>query len=119
MLAARRTILRAFVAAAVAGLALAGTAGAAATEPQVQIAPADQAWAESILLGSSDLGTGWAALSGGGNQANGATASTLCAGFTPDESSLVVTGGSGSPDFMRSDGAVVSSAATVWQTADH
>jgi hypothetical protein len=119
MLAARRTLLRAFVAAAVAGLALAGTAGAAATDPQVQIAPADQAWAESILLGSSDLGTGWSALSGGGNQADDATASTLCAGFTPDESSLVVTGGSGSPDFMRSDGAVVSSAATVWQTADH
>ena len=119
MLAARRTILRALVTAAVAALALAGTAGAAATDPQVQIAPADQAWAESILLSSADLGTGWSALSGGGGQAGDASASNLCPGFTPNESDLVVTGGSGSPDFMRSDGAVVSSAATVWQTPEH
>jgi hypothetical protein len=119
MLAARRTLFRALVAAVVTGLALAGTAGAAATDPQVQISPADQAWAESILLSTSDLGKGWSALSDAGGQAGDASASMLCPGFSPNESTLVVTGGSGSPDFMRSDGAVVSSAATVWQTPDH
>jgi hypothetical protein len=119
MLAARRTILRALFVAVIAGLALAGTAGAAATGPQVQIAPADQAWAQSILLGTADLGAGWSALSNGGGDAGDASASMLCPGFNPDESDLVVTGGSGSPNFMRRDGAVVSSAATVWQTPEH
>jgi hypothetical protein len=122
MLAARtaRTItFRALLFAVFAALTLAGTAGAASTDPQVQIAAADQAWAESMLLTAGDLGGGWNALAAaGGGEAGDGSAAALCPGFNLNESDLVVTGGSASPNFMRGDGAVASSAATVWQTPE-
>jgi hypothetical protein len=123
MLAARtaRTIaLRVLLVVVLGTLALAGTAGAASTDPQVQIAPADQAWAETMLLTSRDLGGGWNAVSpGGSGGSSDASGSALCPGFNPNESDLVVTGGSSSPNFTRADGAFASSAATIWQTAEH
>jgi hypothetical protein len=117
MLAAR--FFRRTLVAVLALLAIAGTAGAASTDPQVQIAAADQAWAESVQLTTRDLGPGWSAASGGGGDAGDATGSGLCPGFSPNEADLVLTGGSSSPNFIRNDGAVASSAATVWQSAEH
>ena len=122
MLAARtvRNSVRALLAAGIAALAVAGTAGAAATEPQLQIAQADQAWAESILLTPTDLGPGWQSVSEGGEgQATDATASALCPGFNPNESDLVLTGGSSSGGYARGDNFVATSGSTVWQTAEH
>ena len=52
MLAARRTALRIVLATLVALLALAGTAGAASTDPQVQLADADQIWAQNFVASS-------------------------------------------------------------------
>ena len=99
-------------------LASCGVAAASATrEPQYQPAPADQSWAESIVLGAKDMGSGWKAVSGGGTMDGSGGDSATCS--SPDESDLVLTGGWSSPDFMRADGAYVSSGAIVWQTADH
>lgn len=116
MLAARSA--RRLLVAVLGLLVLAGTAAAASTDPQVQIAAADQAWAESVQLTARDLGPGWSPASEGGGEAGDATGAQLCPGFAPNESDLVLTGGSASPNFVRSDGAVASSAATVWQTPD-
>jgi hypothetical protein len=108
---------RRLVAVALTALAFCGVAAAAATnEAQYQPAPADQTWAESILIGSTDLGTGWRSSGSGGNVTTGGAESPTCS--APDESDLVLTGGSFSPDFFRSDGAYVSSSAIVWQTPE-
>jgi hypothetical protein len=122
MLATRavRSSVRCLLAVALVALALAGTAGAAATDPQLQLAPADQAWAESILLTPADLGPGWQSASEGGEgSATDGTASALCPGFNPNESDLVLTGGSSSGSFARGGMFVASSGSTVWQTAEH
>ena len=120
MLAARRTALRTLLVTLVALLALAGTAGAAATGPQVQLADADQAWAQSVLLATSDLGPGWRSLSGSDeSEPTAATASALCPGFNPSEADLVLTGGSSSGGFARGENFVASSGSTVWQTPEH
>ena len=54
---------RVLLAAALVGLVACGAAFAAA-DPQLQIDPADQAWAQSILPGSNDLDSTWQALPG-------------------------------------------------------
>jgi hypothetical protein len=108
---------RRLVAVALTALAFCGVATAAATkEPQYLPAPADQTWAESILLGSQDLGTGWRGTGSGGNVTTGGAESATCS--APDESDLILTGGSFSPDFFRNDGAYVSTSAIVWQTPE-
>ena len=107
-------------------LVCAGVAFAAATDPKLEPVPADQAWADSILLVPSDLGSGWSvnqdAVGGGSNTGTGADTSgepDWCPGTTPDESSLTATGVSASPEFERRGGSLsVSSYAVVWRTTD-
>jgi hypothetical protein len=95
---------------------LCGVAAAASTgDPQYQPAQADQAWADSIVLAMKDMGTGWQSSGSGGTMTGGVSSGT-CSG--PDESDLVLTGGSYSPGFFRGDGASVSSSAVVWQTPE-
>jgi hypothetical protein len=99
----------------VGALALCATAGAAATgDPQYQMVQADQDWADSIVLSTSDMGKDWRQSSNDG--ATDGSGGTACS--SPDESDLIMTGGSSSPDFSRADGAYVSTSAIVWQTAD-
>jgi hypothetical protein len=101
----------------VAALAFCATAGAATTEdPQYQVVQADQDWADSIVLSASDVGSGWRQSSNDGATDGGSSGGTACS--SPDESDLIMTGGSSSPDFSRADGAYVSTSAIVWQTAD-
>ncbi len=99
-------------------LVLSGTASAAPVEPQLQIDPADQSWAQSILPSTYDFGSTWQALPG--DIAGDPRDNAICpAPLGPDESDLTITGGSSS-DFVREDGgAVVVSAVTVWQTSAH
>ena len=107
-------------AAALVVLGAAGIAVASATDPQVKIGPVDQAWADSIVLTSADLGKGWAIDRtggvAGGDESSGD--STWCPEGTPSEPDLTITGGSASPDFKRKDDSSVSSYAFVWQTAE-
>ena len=112
--AARRTTLRALTAAVFAALTLTGTAGAASTDPQVQIAAADQSWATSMLLNSSDLGRGWAAVSAWSDPSSGSGHSSCP---VPDESDLTVTGSGSSPDFIRGNNGWAASTARVWQSS--
>jgi hypothetical protein len=109
-----RTVLLA----ALVSLVLAGTASAAPIEPKLQIDPADQSWAQSILPSTYDFGPTWQALPG--DSAGDPRDNAICpAALGPDEADLTITGGSSS-DFVREDGgAVVVSAATVWQTSAH
>src|SRR5438034_6316946 len=97
-----------------------GIAAAAATDPQIDIDPVDQAWADSIVLTSADLGKGWAIDRtgdvAGGDESSGD--STWCPEGTPSESDLTITGGSASPNFKRKDDSGVSSYAFVWQTQE-
>ena len=111
--------LRRLFLAVLAALVFCAAAGAAATaDPQFQPVPADQTWADSIVLSAKDFGRDWqssgspGALTGSGNGTSTPTCSAA------DESDLVVTGGTYSPDFFRNDGAYVSSSVMVWQTAD-
>jgi hypothetical protein len=100
-------------------LAFCATAGAAATgDPQYQVVQADQDWASSIVLGASDVGKGWRQSSNDGATDGSGSGSGDTACSSPDESDLIMTGGSSSPDFSRSDGAYISTSAIVWQTAD-
>ncbi len=99
----------------------AGVAGAASTDPQFDIGPADQAWAESIVLKQSDLGPGWIAeppSGGSGSSGSESGDPPFCPRADMDASDLTVTGGAGSPDFARGDSSDVSSGAIVWQTRD-
>ena len=101
----------------VAALVFCATAGAAATgDPQYQVVQADQDWANSIVLSASDMGSGWRQSSNDGATDGGSSGDAACS--SPDESDLIMTGGSSSPDFSRVDGAYVSTSAVVWQTAD-
>jgi len=94
------------------------TAAAAAADPQLAIDPADQAWAQSIVPSSTDLGSTWQPLPG--DPAGDPRTNAICSGqMGPDESDLTISGGSSS-DFTREDGgAVVVSSVTVWKTADY
>lgn len=109
---ARRLAAVALIALAFCGVAV----GAATGDPQYQPAPADQSWADAIVLNAKDLGTGWRSSGSAGTMTGAGGESATCSG--PDESDLVLTGGSYSPDFLRADGAYVSSSAIVWQTAE-
>jgi hypothetical protein len=109
--------LRRLTAVLVCALAFCGVAAAAATKaPQYQLASADQSWAESIVVTSKDVGAGWSRSGTIGPITGADDESATCS--VPDESDLVLTGGSYSPDFFRNDGAYVSSSAMVWQTAE-
>jgi hypothetical protein len=101
-------------------LALAGAAGAATTDPKVAIDPADQAWADAIVLTGADLGKGWSAESvpPGSDPEGTADDSSGCPEGIPDESDLTISGASSSPGFDRGDSSVAS-AAIIRQTADH
>lgn len=108
---------RRLAAAALIALAFCGVAVAAATgDPQYQPAPADRSWADAIILNATDLGTGWRSSGSAGSMTGEGANSATCSG--PDESDLILTGGSYSPDFVRADGAYVSSSAIVWQTPE-
>jgi hypothetical protein len=112
-----RSVGRRLVLVTLIALAFCGVAGAAASgDPQYQPAPADQSWADGIVLNAKDLGTGWHSLGTGGNVTGAGEDSATCSG--PDEADLILTGGSYSPDFIRTDGAWVTSSAMVWQTPE-
>jgi hypothetical protein len=100
-------------------LALAGVAVAATTDPSVAIDPADQAWADSIVLTGADLGKGWSAerVPPESDPEGTADDSSGCPEGIPDESDLTITGAAGPPGFNRGDSSVAS-AAIIWQTAD-
>ena len=108
-------LVRRLVVVVLGALAFSAAAAAATGDPQYQLNPTDQSWAESITLGSGDLGTDWQQASDGGRSSR-STGDPACS--TPDESDLIMTGSSASPDFTRSDGAWMSTAAVVWQTPD-
>src|SRR5256885_14573332 len=80
-------------------LAFSAAAAAATGDPQFQLNPADQSWADSILVGPGDLGTDWRQARGGDRYSRRA-ADPACS--TADESDLIMTGSSASPDFTRS-----------------
>jgi len=111
------TLARRLAVVALAALALCAAAAAATGDPQYHLNPADQAWTDSIILSTQDMGTGWKrdGLSGGITGADSG-ASASCS--MPDMSDLVLTGGTYSPDFYRSDGAYVASTAVAWQTPE-
>ena len=100
-------------------LALAGVAAAATTDPKVAIDPADQAWADSIVLTGADLGKGWSAgkVPPESDPEGTTDDSSGCPEGIPDESDLTITGAAGPPGFTRGDSSVAS-AAIIWQTAD-
>jgi hypothetical protein len=112
--------VRRFLVVLLGALAFCASAGAAATaDPQYQLEPADQSWADSIILTTKDFGRDWKASGSAGAMtgAGSGTSTETCS--ASDESDLVVTGGTYSPDFFRNDGsAFVSSDAVVWQTAE-
>jgi hypothetical protein len=110
-------LARRIVAVVVAALALCAAAAAATGEPVYQLDAADQTWTGAIVLNAHDVGAGWKA-SGtpGGIVGAGSGASALCS--LPDMSDLVLTGGTYSPDFYRSDGAYAAATAVAWQTAE-
>jgi len=111
------TLVRRLAVVAVAALALCAAAAAATPDPQYQLDQADQAWTDSIILGSQDIGAGWQS-SGTAGAITGpdSGASAYCS--LPDMSDLVLTGGTYSPDFTRTDGAYVASSAVTWQTPE-
>ncbi len=114
---ARRVVVLPVV---LAVLALAGVAAAAdPTDPQININPTDQSWAESIVLAPADLGKGWVAdPSSEGDSGSSGDESTWCPEGTPNQSDLTTTGGGSSPDFTRADSSWASSVAIVWQSPD-
>lgn len=111
------TFARRLAVVALAALALCAAAAAATGDPQYQLNAADQAWTDSIILSTQDVGTGWKRDGfPGGITGTGSGASSSCS--MPDMSDLVLTGGTYSPDFYRSDGAYVASTAVAWQTPE-
>ena len=111
------TFARRLVLVALAALALCAAAAAATGDPQYQLNVADQAWTDSIILSTQDVGTSWKRDGfPGGITGAGSGASGSCS--MPDMSDLVLTGGTYSPDFYRSDGAYVAATAVAWQTPE-
>lgn len=99
-------------------LVLAGMAAAAPTDPQVIIDPADQSWADSIVLAPTDLGKGWRETTSTQESESGDDGgTTFCPEANSDDSDLVATGG-GSSDFTRGASSVTS-LAIVWRTQEH
>jgi hypothetical protein len=111
-------LVRRLLAVGLGALVLCAAAAAATGDPQYQMSPSDQSWADSIVLGVNDLGTGWRKSTSGGGSSDGGGTGEDPACSTPDESDLIMTGDSASPDFSRSDGAWLSTAAVVWQTPE-
>jgi hypothetical protein len=117
---ARRSLTTVAVA-VVALVAFSGAATAAGRNPQVAVDPADQAWAQSIVLAASDFGTGWKSVGSGGTPSidgAGGAGDSSCAGFAPDFSDLTITGDESSPYFVTSSGSFASSEAVVWSTPE-
>jgi hypothetical protein len=114
------TLVRRLLVVVLSALAFCAAATAAATgDPQYQLVAADQTWADGIVLTSKDLGTDWQAYGNAGAMTGegSGTSSGTCS--EADESDLVLTGGTYSPDFYRKDGgAFVSATAIVWQTPE-
>jgi hypothetical protein len=104
------------LAAAVAALALCASATAAGGDPQYQPSTTDQAWTDAIVITGNDVGTGWKRDGAPGGITGETSPSPSCS--LPDMSDLVLTGGTYSPDFYRSDGAYVAATAVTWQTTD-
>jgi hypothetical protein len=101
----------------VAALVFCGVAVAASARgPQYQFDAADQSWSDGVILSAKDVGGDWRS-SGVAETITGATSDTASCSAA-DQSDLVLTAGTYSPDFYRSDGAYVSSSAVVWQTAE-
>lgn len=113
----RRLVLLPF---ALIVLVLAGVAAAASGDPQIRTDPLDQAWAQSIVLVPTDLGTGWVAgpVQEPGQQSDDSSNDSWCAEGIPNRSDLTVTGGAFSPDFTSSNDSSVSSYSMIWQTAE-
>jgi hypothetical protein len=99
-------------------LVFAGTVAATPTDPQVVVDPADQLWADSIVLAPTDLGKGWRETTSTQESESGGDGDvTFCPEANPDQSDLVATGG-GSSDFSRGASSVTSFA-IVWRTQEH
>lgn len=111
------TLVRRLAVVALAALALCAAAAAATGDPQYQLSAADQTWTDSIILSAQDVGTSWKrdGFPGGITGADSG-ASSSCS--LPDMSDLVLTGGTYSPDFYRSDGAYVAATVVAWQTPE-
>jgi hypothetical protein len=99
-----------------AALALCATASAATGDPQFQLSQSDQAWTDAIVISATDVGVGWKSDGLSGGITGEASPSPYCS--LPDMSDLVLTGGTYSPDFYRSDGAYVAATAVTWQTPE-
>jgi hypothetical protein len=111
------TFARRLVVALLAALALCAAAAAATGDPQYQLNPADQTWTGSMILTTQDVGSGWKQEGfPGGITGDDSGASSSCS--MPDMSDLILTGGTYSPDYYRSDGAYVASTAVAWQTPE-
>lgn len=111
------TLVRRLAAVLLAALVFCAAAAAETGDPQYQLSPADQAWTGAIILGANDMGAGWKGEGWpGGITGADSGASSSCS--LPDMSDLVLTGGTYSPDFYRSDGAYVASTAVAWQTPE-
>jgi hypothetical protein len=94
----------------VAACILAGSAGAAATDPKKRHNAADQAWAGAIRIQRSDLGAGdWRV------EPKNSDAGAPQACKDPNLSDLVETGSAENPDFSR-NGSFVGSRASVFLT---
>jgi hypothetical protein len=92
----------------VAACILAGSAGAAATDPKKRHNAADQAWAKAIRIQRSDLGAGdWRVEP----KSSDAGAPQGCK--DPNLSDLVETGSAENPDFSR-NGSFVGSGASIF-----
>jgi hypothetical protein len=104
------------LAALLAALALSATAAAATSEPQFQPSQADQAWTDAIVISAGDVGGGWQRDGLPGAITGETSPSPACS--LPAVSDLVLTGGTYSPDFYRSDGAYVAATAVTWQTPE-
>ena len=66
---------------------------------------------------AEDVGSGWKR-SGTTGEINGADSGASGTCSLPDMSDLVLTGGTYSPDFYRSDGAYVAATVVAWQTLE-
>jgi hypothetical protein len=94
----------------VAASVLAGSAGAAATDPKKRHNADDQAWAAAIRIHREDLGAGdWRV------ERSNSSAGAPQACKDPDLSDLVETGSAENPDFSR-NGSFVGSGASVFLT---
>jgi hypothetical protein len=111
------TLARRLAVAVLAALALCAAATAATGDPQFQLDPTDQAWTGTIVLNAQDVGAGWKR-SGTTGGITGADSGASGSCSMPDMSDLVLTGGTYSPDFYRSDGAYVAATAVAWQTPE-